>query len=249
MTYKIKEKQILKGSIILLTGLHIGGTNNSLSIGGVDNSVVRHPVNNQPYIPGSSLKGKLRSLLELAMGQIGTKRMGKVENGPSENSADISVKLFGNANGERSQIPSRVLVRDAYLDEDSIDELDQTEALFAEIKTEVVIDRITSAAMPRQLERVPAGAKFNFEMVLNIHEGDEISSVHEHELLSNLFAAMALLQDDYLGGHGSRGSGQIKIQLQSITKRSVNFYLGEEGEPVNQLTAFKSKYAVLKQLV
>ncbi|AFC22956.1 type III-A CRISPR-associated RAMP protein Csm3 [Saprospira grandis] len=248
MTYKIKEKQVLKGSIILLTGLHIGGTNNSLSIGGVDNSVVRHPVNNQPYIPGSSLKGKLRSLLELAMGQIGNTSMGKVKNGPSENSENISVKLFGNANGERSQIPSRVLVRDAYLDEDSIDELDQTEALFAEIKTEVVIDRITSAAMPRQLERVPAGAKFNFEMVLNIHEGDEISSVHEYELLSNLFAAMALLQDDYLGGHGSRGSGQIKIQLQSITKRSVKFYLGGEEESVD-LDALKNKYAVLEQLV
>ena len=248
MTYKIKEKQILKGSITLLTGLHIGGTNSSLSIGGVDNSVVRHPVNNQPYIPGSSLKGKLRSLLELAMGQIGNTSMGKVKNGPSDNSSDISVKLFGNANGKLSQIPSRVLVRDAYLDEGSIDELDQTEALFAEIKTEVVIDRITSAAMPRQLERVPAGARFNFEMVLNIHEGDEISSVHEHELLSNLFAAMALLQDDYLGGHGSRGSGQIKIQLQSITKRSVNFYLGGEEESVD-LDALKKKYAVLEQLV
>jgi CRISPR-associated protein Csm3 len=88
------------------------------------------------------------------------------------------------------------------------------------VKTEVVIDRITSKAMPRQLERVPAGAKFNFEMVLNVFEED-----NEQELTQDLFASLQLVQNDYIGGSGSRGSGQVSFKISEVMERDNDFYM------------------------
>ncbi len=219
MSKKLAKKIFIRGKIKTLTGLHIGGNNSSVDIGGIDAYVIRDSFSNKPYIPGSSLKGKMRSLIEQVMGNYAAVRMGVVQNGPSENTNDNVVKLFGTAKNDNN-VPSKIIVRDCQLlsKYDHISELAQ----YTEIKTEVVIDRITAAAMPRTLERVPAGVEFEMEIVLNIWEGD--NELSEDEAMRLVFMAMLLLESDYLGGKGSRGSGQVKIGIATITERNAAFY-------------------------
>lgn len=196
---KLKKKIIYTGTIVLKTGLHIGGTNTALNIGGPDKFVVRNPITQLPYIPGSSLKGKMRSLIELAYGETNN---GSVTKDPNTKAG----KLFGLSSDIENGHPSRIIVRDGELK--NPEELSNTDLLYTESKTEVTINRITAKANPRTFERVPAGAKFNLEMVLNIFDGD-----NEDELKSTIKKAIELLEDDYLGGNGSRGYGQVKIIL------------------------------------
>ena len=204
--YKLEKKIIIKGKIKLLTGLHIGGTNSSMDIGGIDSSVVRNPIDNKPYIPGSSLKGKMRSLIEMADGTIGEKKMGQVLYTVTEASEAKAAKLFGTAKGDDKQRPSKLIVRDAQLTDD-LDNDFESDLPYTEAKTEVTIDRITAKAMPRTLERIPAGALFGFNMVVNVFNEDS-----ETELMETVFRGMKLLENDYLGGSGSRGYGQITFQ-------------------------------------
>ena len=195
---RLVKKIIYTGKIVLKTGLHIGGTNAALNIGGPDKFVVRNPINNIPYIPGSSLKGKLRSLIEIKNG------CSKVSTDPNSESG----KLFGVAGCNDNTRPSRLIVRDAELDTESKPGMfENTDLPFTESKTEVNIDRVTSKANPRTFERVPAGAEFKLSMVLNIFEGED-----EKELEGILFKAIEMLHDDYLGGQGSRGYGQVEIK-------------------------------------
>lgn len=196
---KLKKKIIYTGTIVLKTGLHIGGTNTALNIGGPDKFVVRNPITQLPYIPGSSLKGKMRSLIELAYGETDN---GSVTKDPNTKAG----KLFGLSSDIENGHPSRIIVRDGELK--NPEELSNTDLLYTESKTEVTINRITAKAMPRTFERVPAGAKFNLEMVLNVFDGDD-----EDELKDTIKKAIELLEDDYLGGNGSRGYGQVKIKL------------------------------------
>lgn len=198
---KLQKKIIYTGTITVHTGLHIGGTNASLNIGGPDKFVVRNPINNIPYIPGSSLKGKMRALVEIANNCVSINSEGKA--GPSNDPTSISGLIFGTSGDSDNSHPSRLLVRDAILDTASCN-FDNTDLPYTESKTEVAIDRITAKSNPRTFERVPAGAKFILNMVLNIFEGED-----ESTLKATLKQAMALLEDDYLGGHGSRGYGQI----------------------------------------
>ena len=223
-TTKLKNKIVYTVIIRLKTGLHIGGTNAALNIGGPDKFVVRNPLTNIPYIPGSSLKGKLRSLVELANGETNA---GKPSNDPNSKSG----ALFGTAGDSESNHASRLIVRDAVMvtqadDEDElmifglersdIPDFSNTDLPFTESKTEVNIDRITAKANPRTFERVPAGALFKLEMVLNIFEGE-----NEDDLKNTLKQGITLLHDDYLGGNGSRGYGQVEIK---ITKEDVKKY-------------------------
>lgn len=209
MATKLVKKILYTGTIVLKTGLHIGGTNAALNIGGPDKFVVRNPISNIPYIPGSSLKGKMRALVEIANGCVDVDRR-KV--GPSKDPNSVSGKLFGVATGSDNNRPSRLIVRDAELDVDACD-FSNTDLPYTESKTEVTIDRATAKAMPRTFERVPAGAKFKLNMVLNVFEGED-----EKELKKTLKQAIELLQDDYLGGHGSRGYGQIEFKGLDIDK-------------------------------
>lgn len=204
---KLTKKIIYTGTITLKTGLHIGGTNAALNIGGPDKFVVRNPISNIPYIPGSSLKGKMRSLVEIANGCVSVGRDGKV--GPSNDPNSVSGTLFGVSGDSDSSRPSRLIVRDAELDINACN-FSNTDLPYTESKTEVAIDRITAKANPRTFERVPAGAIFNLNMVLNIFEGED-----ETALKATLKQAISLLEDDYLGGHGSRGYGQVKIKLEN----------------------------------
>jgi CRISPR-associated protein Csm3 len=222
------KKIFIKGEIETLSGLLIGGSNTAMGIGGPDKMVIRNPLSEQPYIPGSSLKGKMRSLLEISYNYLGSKPMtNKIKNGPSDKPDEITTVLFGSARGDDRQRPSRIIVRDGrLLDADNKKIWKNTDLPFTESKTEVVIDRITSAAMPRTFERVPAGAKFELDIVLNIFECDNKT---EEELLSHTLRGLQMLQDDYLGGSGSRGSGRVKFKIASITERNVEYY--HNGNP------------------
>ncbi|MBT3208607.1 MAG: type III-A CRISPR-associated RAMP protein Csm3 [Bacteroidetes bacterium] len=233
---KLISKIIINGKIKTLSGLLIGGTNTSMDTGGIKNFVVRNPINYKPYIPGSSLKGALRSCLDLADNTIWDnkiKEKNKVRYETGQDPEKPAVKLFGNApttkhkdkHGEvYDQHPSRVIVRDGDLLSEE-DLFKNTDLPYTETKTEVVIDRLTAKANPRTFERVPAGAEFELNFVLNIF--DDISKTDQ---LMNLKRAMKLLEDDYLGGNGSRGYGQIEIVIENVLERTVEFYKGETIE-------------------
>ena len=230
MSQKLLKKIEFSGTITLKTGLHIGGSNTSMSIGGIDKAVIRNPLNNQPYIPGSSLKGKMRSLLEISLGTTNPVNMGTVRNGAAQDGE--SAKLFGNATGKpETQKPSRLIVRDSIM-RNHKEVLEKTEIPYTEGKTEVVIDRITSAANPRQIERVPAGAIFELNMVMNVWEGEI-----QRDLEKSLFKSLELLRDDSLGGHGSRGYGQISIEIEKVLEKSTDTYFGVADAKPNNITA------------
>ncbi len=237
---KLISKIIISGTIKTLTGLHIGGTNSAMDIGGTDNMVVRNPVDNKPYIPGSSLKGALRACLDIADNSIETGNMKTVKYETSQNPKYPAVQLFGNSKDIKKedgttaeQQPSRVIVRDGKLLSDE-NIFNNTDLPYTETKTEVVIDRITAKAMPRQIERVPAGAEFELNMVLNVFDGEN----EKEKQLKNLKRAMKLLEDDYLGGNGSRGYGRIEINVEKVIERTVEFYKGEKEEEIEKITEY-----------
>lgn len=235
----ISKKIFISGIITAKSGIHIGGSNLSMAIGGADVVVVRNPVTQEPYIPGSSIKGKMRSLTERLYGKLGDSMSRDIQNGPYQKPDHVVTELYGMVGGrDNDNIPSRIVVRDAHMLPESVEELRQapgTDMLFTEVKTEVVIDRITSAAMPRQLERVPAGAKFQFEIVLTVFENDD-----EKNLLDNVVMGLRLLRDDYIGGKGSRGSGHIDISFTSdyFTFKDLDVY--KNGLEPKKLEGYKA---------
>ena len=208
--------QHIEGKIHCLTGLRIGGSSEVIEIGGLDNPVIRHPITREPYIPGSSLKGKMRSLLELFEGKIDggsgdVCKCGKI---------DCSVcRLFGVSGAEGSGFgPGRLIVRDAKLHSIEGQPEWQKDLTQTEIKYENNIDRITGTAQhPRQMERVPAGSIFEFSMSFRVfsmqlsEDSEPDNGKQDLELFNTLFTCMRLLEKDTLGGSGSRGYGQIKF--------------------------------------
>jgi len=203
----LEKKIFIKGKIKAITGLHIGGSSLGMSIGGADSVVIRNPINNQPYIPGSSLKGKMRSLMEKVTGEM------QIKNGsylPTNKTDHVIGKLFGvSADSQSQAAPTRLIVRDAHLlNEETLAAAEDTDMPYTEVKTEVVIDRLTSAATPRQIERVPAGAEFELELIVNVYAGDD-----EKELLDTVFQSLTLVEHDYLGGNGTRGYGKVHFEF------------------------------------
>lgn len=203
---KLEKKIKLQYTLELLTGLHIGGNSENVEIGGIDLSVIKLATkNNEPYIPGSSLKGKMRCLLEQVNGVT------KIGGCSKEKGHDDVNNLFGKAQGnDEGNCPSKLIVRDALLTDDSRAEFERVRDMldlpYTEAKWENTIDRETAQANPRQIERVPAGAKFNVEFVINVWDTD-----NEEELIKLLTKGIRLLENDYLGGSGSRGYGQVKF--------------------------------------
>ncbi|MGC9004287.1 MAG: type III-A CRISPR-associated RAMP protein Csm3 [bacterium] len=221
----ILGKIIIKGEMECLTGLHIGARREAMKIGGIDLPVVRDPITEFPYVPGSSLKGKMRSLLERKMQKDFNANIGGVRIHSCTDTDCEICRLFGSTpveeRGEGENIPSRIAVRDLLPTEDSKEMLKEIETglLYTEWKFENAIDRITSAANPRQIERVPAGSVFQLEIVYTVENEEQL----ERDLV-NLFSAMRLLEDDYLGGHGSRGYGKVKFRLSQIEYRKADWY-------------------------
>jgi CRISPR-associated protein Csm3 len=231
----------LSGVLRCVTGLHIGGNQDVADIGGVDLLVIRDPLSREPYIPGSSLKGKLRSLLERfyyaqdpdTYGFTRVMRVGEeIRHHECSRESCVICRFFGTSKGEGvpENRPALLYVRDAYLTPASKARLEQMESGYylSEVKFENTLDRITSAANPRQVERVPRDTEFSFSLVYNPDAALGVLSTRED--LKGLFTALLLLTDDYLGGHGSRGYGQVEVKGLSLAWRAPSYYLGEGQE-------------------
>lgn len=253
---KIIGKIKFTGELECLTGLHIGASKEGAEIGALDSPVARDPLTLEPYIPGSSLKGKLRSLLEKANPELLPNRDGgsgisrhecndwdKGENRNRNYSQNIAYpgalqcpvcRLFGSAGlAEKNRnFPSRVKVRDLrLLNGDVLKEVD-TGLLYTEWKFENSIDRITSSANPRNLERVPRGAKFQLSIV---YDAEDLETLAQD--MDNIRLAIQLLCDDALGGHGARGYGQVRLDITEIEARTIDYYRGkhEQAKQVSEI--------------
>jgi CRISPR-associated protein Csm3 len=212
---KLESIKELKGKIILKSGLHIGAGDMEMKIGGIDNTVIKHPHTQEPYIPGSSLKGKIRSLLEMRSGLM-TKTDGNPVSIKTLNNCDDEekpickkiLKLFGSsgADTDPSIGPTRVSFADCHLDSKWRDSARKQHLSFYEVKSENSINRIKGTAEnPRFTERVASGAEFTFVLTLK-QLGTE-----EGDLEMFLLEGIKLLQMDALGGSGSRGYGRIEF--------------------------------------
>lgn len=279
---ELKGRIIITFDILAVTGLHIGGSDSGVEIGGVDKTVIRDRLTNRPYIPGSSLKGKMRSLLEKSRGLKQIQRIGQgyIHSCGADVNIDKDEKrcqqeyencdvcqIFG-VPGERTfATPTRLVVRDIFLSEKSAKDLEtaQTDLPYTEVKTEVAIDRVTSAANPRQMERIPAGALFGCseikengqtkrsgqpgEIIFSLYEIRGNSAQKDLNRVRVIREAMQLLEDDYLGGLGSRGSGKIKfcnIKLEFRGKSEERILLGEYNDGLSELTAVALEKAISK---
>lgn len=206
---KLIKKLKINTTIELMTGLHIGGSTENVEIGGIDRPVIKIAVReNQPYIPGSSLKGKMRCLLEQVRGAT------EIGGNKSVN------ELFGYA---QDNLPSKIIVRDGFLTEDSVKlfkNCDNLDMPYTEGKWENSINRVEGkAANPRLIERVPAGAVFAVEFIINIWDDEK----KKEDYLNMLKEGIALIESDYIGGSGSRGYGQVKFgELSKVELSPTN---------------------------
>ena len=214
----------IKAKLVLQTGLHIGAGDSEMHIGGIDNSVIKHPITQSPYIPGSSLKGKIRTLLEWRSGAVQSAPLTLKEVSKNPEEVKNILRLFGisgdtkNCEQEVAEIGvSRLAFWDCALDVDWEKAIRDDNQLLTEAKSENTIDRITSTAgNPRQTERVPAGAKFDFKLMLRQFEGDK------PELLDLVLKGLKLLELDSLGGSGSRGYGKVKFTELTVDGKARN---------------------------
>ena len=221
---KLLKYKRIHGSIYLKSGLRIGMSKDQMAIGDVDNPVIRNPLTNEPYLPGSSLKGKMRYLLEWHLGGDYIAKSGERHVYVPDNPKDPVGRIFGVAPGNDRQSkelaqqrgPTRLLVRDAYLTPESKRALEAMTArggYLTEVKQEVFIPRIGGNANPRTAERVPAGAEFAFEMVYRVMDTGDGGQTDE-ENFRYVQKALELLQLDGLGGYISRGYGQVELRYQ-----------------------------------
>ncbi len=217
--------QKLTGQIELLSGLHIGSGNAEIHIGGADNPVIKNPITQEPYIPGSSIKGKMRSLLEWHLGVVSLQGRKDDQQGKPLTFSDIPLcreevkehaknilKLFGGApdsNNDNVLVskigPSRLAFWDCALMPEWVADMDKKNLLLTETKMENTIDRIKGTAEhPRNTERVPATALFDFKLTLRVHDGEDLTEM--------LIIGLKLLEYTGLGGSGSRGYGKIAFR-------------------------------------
>lgn len=252
---------IISGIISCKSGIFIGGADDTLQIGGIDKNVVRNPLTGEPYIPGSSLKGKLRSITEKIVkdaqnnpllakrpGGDKGKKVWRHECNDYNDAKNCKLcRIFGSTGqGAQDNFPGALLVRDGTLS--NRDELMQNGLPVTEIKMENAIDRLTAAAHPRTFERVPAGAEFEFELIYrvetlesNIESMNGNVTVDSNRVktdITNLLNAMAILERDGLGGNISRGYGSVEFKVKTFhaydTKNNnKGGFTGDEGKPLS----------------
>ncbi len=240
---------MIKSKLRVLTGLHIGGSDDTMKIGGIDSAVVKREVYanpdgtinydgtgkkiTEPYIPGSSLKGKVRSLLEHSFGLIREQKRllsdkaGKPVDssfanrleGNLKKKANLIITLFGESAGsgdnENTKI-TRAIFRDTFLTKESRKLYLEGKIPLSEEKAENTINRVTVTANPRFMERVPAGVEFDFEVVLRKFDEDK-----DLPLAKTLELGLKLLENDALGGGGSRGNGKIEFAIYQRDDRDI----------------------------
>ncbi len=202
----------LRGQIELLSGLHIGGGDDTMKIGGIDSQVIKDINTNRPYIPGSSLKGKMRSLLEWNNRLVGYGNGEAFDSDslksvpePDKKAAENLLKIFGDKS--KNFGITRISVADCLLSEES------KGLRLSEAKYENVIDRKSGTAKnPRQIERVPAGVKFDLVIRLKVFDESEPYNDDEKALKDMVESGLKLIENDYLGGSGSRGYGRVKFK-------------------------------------
>lgn len=203
------SKLEITGKIKVMTGLHIGGSKEFSAIGAVDSPVMRDTYSNMPFIPGSSLKGKLRFLLQEKYGEKA------LDSKVTHNDDDIRVKrLFGGTNDNKDEkaIKSRLYFSDSFIsNEEELNKIGIGQV--TEVKFENTINRFTAIANPRQIERIIRGTEFDMSVIYNADKEDEIE-----EDIKNLKEAFELLEYDYLGGNGTRGYGRVKIENLEINQ-------------------------------
>lgn len=226
----------ISGTIFCETGLRIGGSNENIEIGGLENTIIRHPLTDEPYIPGSSLKGKVRSLLEYRHGRFvmwqpdrndRNATPERVQKGMQDSKGHLVAdkgepcecgncqicRVFGPHKNTRHDLgPTRALFRDAQLTEESrktLQAAQETKGIaYTEIKTENMINRrVGVAEHPRTQERVPSGTSFAFEISVRIFSDDNADKV-----VGLLKEGLTMLEQDYLGASGSRGYGKVKME-------------------------------------
>lgn len=201
-------KILIEGKLEVVTGLHIGGSSSFAAIGALDSPVVRNSRDNQPMIPGSSLKGKMRSLLARQRNQ-------KISGNMDEDEEGI-LRLFGSAKNGNVRV-GRLIFSDLFLAEQ--DSLESP----VEVKFENSINRLTAVANPRQLERVIPGTQFNLKLLYELKDttdrekekhAEYYQGTEEEWILKDfqsLIDGMKLLELDYIGGSGTRGYGQVRF--------------------------------------
>ena len=228
-------KIVISCKMTVLTGMHIGGSSMFSAIGAVDSVVVRDTWTGEPMVPGSSLKGKMRTLL---VKDINNKYiLDDFDEDPKE-----VKRLFGTSgNKDKGEKPkgARLQFADAFLI--NAEQLKKRGGM-TEVKFENVINRITSIANPRQIERVVRGSEFAVKMVYDMEKPEEI-----REDFENIAKALKLLSMDYLGGHGSRGYGRVKFsdfdvkvmdgQCSEDTEQLLNILKGVEEYAIFSLQA------------
>ncbi len=213
----------ITATLTLVTGLRIGAGDSEMHIGGVDNTVIKHPLTGAPYVPGSSLKGKMRSLLEWRSGAVQEKPLGakdfKAAKGTQQAEIKHVLQLFGIGGGDVQDNkelvadlgPTRLAFWDCPLEASWEHEVRDNNQLLTEVKSENVINRISGVAEhPRNTERVPAGAKFDFRLSFKQLTGDDPT------LLETILQGLKLIELDSLGGSGSRGYGKVRFTELAI---------------------------------
>lgn len=203
---KLNKIKLLEGKLICVTGLHIGGGDNGMHIGGTDNPVIKKVgAVSEPYIPGSSLKGKIRSLLELYKGG-------------NEFDSELA-QLFGkkakdNDNKHITSAVGRLSFWDCFLTEEWKQKVQEKDLPYTEVKMENVIDRASGTAQhPRNTERVISGSEFDFKLTIKDFEGDNFENL--------ILTGLKLLELDSLGGSGSRGYGKVRFENLTIDGTSI----------------------------
>lgn len=216
---KLEKRLIFRGTIEAVTPLHIGSGKPELELGEVDMPIIKD-ANNQPYIPGSSMKGRTRSEAERLLRKEGvwvcsppdTRNMcGSKKNNPEE--FCLCCKIFGTAGN--ISVASKTRFRDAYPTK----------------KVETLMQR-TGTAIDRQTETVSRGALYSIEAVPpgTVFDFEIVAENLTDEELKLLLASVKSVEHSALGGASSRGFGKVKIDFTTVVERTAGYYLGKEAE-------------------
>lgn len=244
MDLKLQKNYLIRGKIVCDTGIHIGGISESLKIGGTDSPVIMNRMTKLPYIPGSSIKGKMRSLLELKHGSPWLMPNGDPHKCDNPD-CDLCIAFGRSADREVKSGPTRIVVRDCHPTSETVEKWEMNEDVLhgTEIKGENYLNRITSMATPRFIERVPAGSAFNFEMIFSVFEP------LDEKRMRLLFEGMTLLEDNYLGGYGSRGSGKISFaDIELLEKSGEDYKSGKDWHHIEKTRGAATTHEFLERL-
>ena len=214
-------------SIELVSWLHIWAGKESLKIWWIDSPVVKHPLTNIPYIPWSSIKGRMRGLLEMKKWEYSSKT-GKDEKTGEEKTLYLSsedptkdcAKYFGCAWDKK--ISSRLLFSDFALDitqeivKPYITEKWIMKSNFFEDKAENTIPRFNSGtAKPRHIERIPSWVKFIW--YITVIQDDVV----DNDTVKNLLEEwISLVEMTFLWWSWSRWYGRVKFTFDTSSLSS-----------------------------